>query len=114
VSTKACVKIGGVYLYQHWDGYYLPGKVARALERGKSRWNDPPYLARIIFSEMIRDELNELTGYGIYATEPYVNILIEVSTEYCVVEMGDRAWTFTEFISEWRDKDNAQLEGDIA
>ena len=54
-----------IYFYTHWQGTNLPEIVRHALIRGRSRWNDPSYLARIIFSEMIRNEVDELTGYGI-------------------------------------------------
>lgn len=53
-----------IYLYSHWDSD-LGTKLASALQRGKARWNDASYLARIIFSEMIKDDVDGLTGYGI-------------------------------------------------
>jgi hypothetical protein len=57
----------GVYLYTHWEGTELPATVVNALKRGKGRWNDDPYLTRIIFSEMIKDDVDGETGYGISA-----------------------------------------------
>lgn len=55
-----------VCLYSHWGGSGLDGVLARALKRGKSRWDDFQYLTRIIFCEMIdKEEWRELTGYGI-------------------------------------------------
>jgi hypothetical protein len=57
-----------VCLYTHWRGSELPELVRSALIRGKVRDNDYPYLSRIIFSEMIRGEVDGLTGYGITAT----------------------------------------------
>jgi len=69
MSTRAQVLIEdtGVYLYQHCDGYDLPSIVKEALssKRGFNRWDDPEYLARIIFSHMIRDHIDEGTGFGI-------------------------------------------------
>lgn len=59
-----------VYLYAHWTGTELPEVLRRALERGKERWDDPPYLTRIIFCEMLKtsgkEALDELTGFGIW------------------------------------------------
>jgi hypothetical protein len=54
-----------LYFYTHWNGYVLPETVCNALIRGKGRWDDHEYLARIIFSEMIQDEILDETGYGI-------------------------------------------------
>ena len=66
MSTRSQVFMekSGVYLYKHSDGYLLPGIVQRALTR-QIRWDDEEYLSRIIFSEMIRDDVYEELGYGI-------------------------------------------------
>ena len=71
-----------VYLYTHWNGKTLPSLVAGSLFRGKSRWDDAPYLARIIFSDMIRGDIDGLTGYGISSTyqdsnHPDIHIYVE-------------------------------------
>lgn len=57
-----------IYLYTHWTGSHLDGIVARALDRGRNRWGDDAYLARIIFAELIRDDVLAETGYGISPT----------------------------------------------
>lgn len=54
-----------ICFYSHWGGEDLPEVLKSALVRGKSRWDDPYYLARIIFSEMIKDDVLGLTGFGI-------------------------------------------------
>lgn len=58
-----------VFLYTHWGGSHLPETVRVALAR-RQRWDDPSYLGRIVFSEMIGDEetLKMETGFGISAT----------------------------------------------
>lgn len=56
-----------IYFYSHWggDNESLSTIVRDALIRGKDRWGDESYLARIIFSEMIKEEVEKSTGYGI-------------------------------------------------
>lgn len=54
-----------IYLYTHWERSRLPEILARALSRGEDRWDDEAYVARIVFSEMIRNDLDGVTGYGI-------------------------------------------------
>lgn len=56
-----------VWLYTHWMGTELPAIVSAALSRGVERWNDPGYLARIIFEDMIEASggRGSLTGFGI-------------------------------------------------
>jgi hypothetical protein len=58
-------QLGGVYMYSHWGGSTLWSVVRSALERGRGRWGDPQYLARIIFCELVRDSLLDETGYGL-------------------------------------------------
>ena len=60
------IKDLGVWLYTHWKATELPDTIRRALAR-KERWDNPEYLARIIFCEMIRDDIEGTTGYGIGA-----------------------------------------------
>ena len=89
----------GVYLYTHWKGSYLPAKLQDALRRGKSRWDDPPYLTRIIFCEMVQDEILDLTGHGISRTpcDGHDRILhVDCWNQW--VRHGDKKWTFEGFV----------------
>lgn len=54
-----------IYLYSHWGATDLPYVVGQALERGSGRWGDDEYLNRIIFSEMIKNDVLDETGFGI-------------------------------------------------
>lgn len=58
-------RTGRVCLYTHWNGTELPNVLRAALKRGKGRWSDAQYLARIIFCEMVKDDVLGLTGFGI-------------------------------------------------
>jgi hypothetical protein len=55
----------GVYLYTHWSGSEWPEKLREALEFGKGRWDDDPYLARIITSRVFADLVDSETGGGL-------------------------------------------------
>lgn len=55
-----------VVLYTHWGGHKLPAIVKHALAK-KARWDDPSYLARIIFDEMTDGQHGDETGFGIRA-----------------------------------------------
>lgn len=54
----------GVYLYSKM-GDKLPVVLQNALKRGKDRWGDTPTMTRIIFSEMIQNDVLGNTGFGI-------------------------------------------------
>lgn len=64
-SYRQADDTSGIYLYTHWSGYQLPQVLQAALERGQGRWGDTSYLTRIIFCEMVKDEVMETTSYGI-------------------------------------------------
>lgn len=71
MGCRAQVKIEdtGVYLYTHWDGKTIADTVFRAITKGRQRWDDPDYLARIIFCEMVKDDIDGCAGYGISTAE---------------------------------------------
>lgn len=53
-----------VYLYTHWRGSEIYKVVKTALAR-RLRWEDPPYLTRIIFCELVKGDEASETGFGI-------------------------------------------------
>lgn len=59
----------GVYLYTHWDGTELPKIVRESLmtPRATRRSTDIAYLTRIVFEDMIKNDLGSETGYGVSA-----------------------------------------------
>lgn len=88
-----------IFFYSHWSGRDVDNIVQSALLRGKSRWDDESYLARIIFVDLIRDDVFDLIGNGI---SPYE---IEAGSPKCIVDMPSqkvidtygKQWTFEEF-----------------
>ena len=62
--AQVFIKDTGIYLYQHWDGDGLFQIVKDAIAKGW-RWNDEEYLTRIIFCEMVKDDIGGETGFGI-------------------------------------------------
>jgi hypothetical protein len=58
-----------VVLYGHWAGYQMLGKLADAVIAARPRWNDSSYATRIAISQLIKDEWNSETGWGIYINE---------------------------------------------
>jgi hypothetical protein len=53
-----------VFLYTHWGGGEIAIDLAKALSR-QARWDDGPYLTRIIFDAMVGDEHGQESGHGI-------------------------------------------------
>lgn len=103
-----------LYFYTHWSGSEIKETLQAALIRGKGRWSDPAYLARIIFSEMIQGSVMEETGFGI-STRMQDNehdlLWINIPEKKVTLRNEDgvpkQTWTFQEFIT---DTDTAETE----
>ncbi len=89
-----------IFLYSHWGGSELALKVKKALAK-RERWDDPQYLTRIIFCQMVGKDWEMTTGYGI---APYPGEesfpTVRVNTENHTVTIGGKLWTFEEYIAE--------------
>lgn len=73
----------GVYLYTHNGGYDLPSVVQAALRRARNCWDDAQYLTRVIFCEMVREDVEGTGGYGISARigdNSYPIIVVDTSS----------------------------------
>lgn len=93
---------GDIYLYTHWGASGMEYDLAIALDRGRGRWNDPCYLNRIIFSEMIQKEVLEETGYGI-CTQPHGDVwrMIEVNHEKQTVTISVKQYDDNYIAYQW-------------
>jgi hypothetical protein len=92
---------GTVYLYSHYGGSELPQVLQDALKKHEL-WDDPTYLARIIFDAMEDGENlhGSATGLGISASEDDNNHpLINVDCGNQQVSIANKSWSFQEFIS---------------
>lgn len=100
-----------IWLYSHWGGHGLANALASALARGRSRWGDEGYLARIIFDEMTGGNKGE-TGYGIttYPTDndAYPVLVVDCDKQTVFTEPFPRhgsirgsglSWSFDEYAS---------------
>lgn len=92
---------GQIYMYTHWGGHELAEVLQQALIRGASRWDDEQYLGRILFSELIKDNPEELTGIGLstYLCDNE-HPIIHVDSETQEVAIKDSKWSFSEFTTE--------------
>ena len=87
-----------VYLYGHWFGCEMPAVAQCALRRNQ-RWDDPAYLARIVFCEMIKGREKEETGFGISAS------LTDNEYPICVFDVDQQIVTFeADPRKEWTNK----------
>ena len=88
-----------IYLYTHWGGYSLPVVLQNALKRGKHRWDNEPYLARIIFCEMVKGYEMDLTGFGISTYEcdnEHPHLIVDCATQ--TVTIDGQSLSFADYV----------------
>lgn len=92
----------GIYFYTHWSGSDLKRILANALKRGEHRWDDEPYLNRIIFCEMIQDDVLGECGFGIsnYETDNEHPIL-KVDPGNQTVTIDSESLPFKDFVKKY-------------
>lgn len=97
---------GGIYLYTQSRGNKLPNILRQALLHGKSRWGNTPVLTRIIFGEMMSNDVLNVDGFAI-STELSDNdnyiLVVDDSNERIGIftEAGGclRTFSYEEFIT---------------
>ena len=102
-----------VYLYTHWCGSELPEMVKASIKR-HARWDDGSYLARIIFQDMVNNDLS-CSGFGISSVcGDGDDRIIEVDVDNQEVRIGEMLWNFTEFCNlehaSWGRKEEEEEE----
>jgi hypothetical protein len=55
---------GDVWMYTHWNGTGMKDVLQTVLAKHQ-RWDDAPYLTRMIFCELVKDSEGNSTGFGI-------------------------------------------------
>lgn len=103
MGDRAQVKVTdgseAVYLYTHWNGSQLLDVLRTALARGEGRWDDAPYLTRIIFNEMTKDDITGTTGYGIWSAElDGWTVVVDVQAGMIVFEDSPESMSFLDFV----------------
>lgn len=56
-----------VVLYSHWGQTEWETDIAGALQHARPRWTDSSYATRMMISYLIKDQVMDETGFGIYA-----------------------------------------------
>jgi hypothetical protein len=57
-----------IFLYGHWAGEGMMSTLANAIAKARPRWGDESYATRICISQIIGDQWDQETGWGISTT----------------------------------------------
>ena len=92
------------WLYSHWGGDSKLEDTAQALAKAEPRWSDSTYGARIFISQIIGDQWDSETGFGITSgtldsvpfEESYDLVVVDFTTQQ--ITYGAFEFSFGEFI----------------
>jgi hypothetical protein len=92
-----------LYFYTHWSGSDLPVIVANALDRGRNRWGDEPYLNRILFCSLVGEEnWDDETGFGIDHAMGDGGTEVYIDHSALTVRYDDHTGSFEDFITTYK------------
>jgi len=100
-------KDSSVNLYSHWGGESRFINLAVALKAAEPRWGDETYCTRIIVSQLIGEDWNSETGYGLWASGSdgvyggdWPDITIDLKNKTVIDETGTHSFeSFIEYHS---------------
>jgi hypothetical protein len=94
-----------VHLYSHWGGDSKFADTQSAIAKAEPRWHDTSYGVRIFISQIIGNQWESETGFGIAVGNDSDNIF-EESYFHAVIDFpnrtvtfGSHEWTFEDFVN---------------
>ena len=89
-----------VVRYSHWGGDSKLQDLANALEASRGRWDDNSYAIRITISQIVGDNWNSETGYGVFVNETceesYQETIVDFEMQF--VELDGHKIQFNDYI----------------
>jgi hypothetical protein len=96
---------GAIYLYTHWGGSYIARTAQCALERGRDRWDDEPYIGRIVFNELTAGLEMDTQSFGVttYLTDnEHDLVVLDAAKQTVAIESPDgtakQSFPFADFV----------------
>ena len=80
-----------IVLYGHWAGHNMLANLAEAVILAQSRWSDPSYATRIAISQMVADDWNSETGWGLS-----VNLINDNEHKIAIVDFKQQTFSLHE------------------
>jgi len=89
-----------INLYSHWGGESAYQDLANALAKAEPRWNDISYGIRIAISQIIGNNWDSETGYGLmvnsFGEESYDTLTVDFANDNVSTE--DKSWSLEGFV----------------
>lgn len=97
ILIKQNVKDNGVFLYTHWNADSISNTIKTALKK-YWRWNDAPYLTRIVFDVMTKDNHDTEIDFGISDHQINGKLFTIVCDDKIIIDNDNTTFSFEDFI----------------
>lgn len=94
-----------IVLYGHWAGYDMLANLASAVSAARPRWTDESYATRIAVSQLVGDEWDKETGWGLS-----VNTILDNEHKIPVVDWMNQTFSLHEE-APWSESTEYKVHG---
>lgn len=94
-----------IVLYGHWAGHEMLANLAHAVEAARPRWNDESYATRIAISQLVGNEWNSETGWGLS-----VNNILDNEHKIAIIDWSTRTFSLHEE-APWSESTEYKVRG---
>lgn len=85
-----------ICLYSHWGQYEALQDTVRAIAKARPRWGDDSYCARILVSQIIGNEWDSETGFGLWVSDKPNKgeawVLIDLKAQTVTTPLGSHSF----------------------
>ncbi len=94
-----------IVLYGHWAGFDMLSNLAEAVLVAKPRWTDESYATRIAISQLIGEQWNQETGWGLS-----VNSILDNQHKIPVIDWSAKTFSLHEE-APWSESTEYKVRG---
>jgi hypothetical protein len=80
-----------IVLYGHWAGFDMLANLASAVESARARWDDESYATRICVSQLVGDQWQAETGWGLS-----VNRILDNEHKIAIIDWTTKTFSLHE------------------
>ena len=80
-----------IFLYGHWAGHRMLENLADAVKAAEPRWSDESYATRIAISQLVNDEWQSETGWGLS-----VNRILDNEHKVPIIDWNNKVFILVE------------------
>lgn len=94
-----------IVLYGHWAGHDMLANLAAAVEKARGRWSDESYATRIVISQLVGEDWQSETGWGLS-----INQILDNEHKIPIIDWSTGTFSLHEE-APWSESDSNKVRG---